>query len=134
MYDVGVLVAMLVCLITYAVYVQTLRDFQPQNTYEVYDSLGGAQAHVLLPKKVNPLTWNSKCCSKSKYLQLLCVFLAPDVDPPSLCYSYSLVHIFSPRLLIVFARWDSKLMYIPSHVFTFCPMSQLSFAIFIVPV
>ena len=76
MYDVGVLVAMLVCLITYAVYVQTLRDFQPQNTYEVYDSLGGAQAHVLLPKKVNPLAWNSKCCSQSKYLQLLCVFLS----------------------------------------------------------
>ena len=54
---------MLVCILSYAVYVQTIADFQPQNTYEVYDSLGGAQARALLPKKMNPLTWNSECCS-----------------------------------------------------------------------
>lgn len=60
LYDMGSLVAMLVCLITYAVYVQTLVQFRPQNTYEVYDSLGAAQARVLLPKKVDEPYFNSK--------------------------------------------------------------------------
>ena len=60
MYDLGLLVAMLVCLVTYTVYVQTVLDFRPQSTYEVYDSLGGAQARVLLPKKIDPSTWSSE--------------------------------------------------------------------------
>ena len=60
LYDLGVLLAMLVCILSYAVYVQTIVDFQPQNTYEVYDSLAGAQARALLPKKSSPLTWNSE--------------------------------------------------------------------------
>ena len=50
-YDMAVLAAMLICLITYSVFVQSLRDFGPQSTYDVYDSLGGAQARLLLPKK-----------------------------------------------------------------------------------
>ena len=54
----------LICLITYAVYVQTLADFQPQNTYEVYDSLAGAQARILLPKKADPATTNSEICPR----------------------------------------------------------------------
>ena len=62
LYDTGVLVAMLVCLITYSFYIQTLVDFRPQNTYEVYDSLGGAQARVLLPKKQNPAAVISESC------------------------------------------------------------------------
>ena len=60
LYDVGLLVAMIVCLITYTVYVQIMADFQPQYSYEVYDSLGGAQARLLLPKKLDPAFWNSK--------------------------------------------------------------------------
>lgn len=59
-YDFSLLVATVVCLITYAAYIQTMTEFSPQDTYEVYDSLGGAQARVLLPKKVNPTIWNSK--------------------------------------------------------------------------
>lgn len=60
LYDMGLLVGMLVCLITYAVYVQTLMQFRPHNAYEVYDSLAAAQARVLLPKKVDPPYANSK--------------------------------------------------------------------------
>ncbi len=51
LYDIGVLASMLTCLITYSVYIQSLVDFQPLDTYEVYDSLGAAQARLLLPKK-----------------------------------------------------------------------------------
>ena len=51
LYDISVLTAMLICLITYSVFIERLVDFQPQNTYEVYDSLGAAQARLLLPKK-----------------------------------------------------------------------------------
>ncbi len=58
LYDMGVLATMLICLITYSVYIQSLNTFSPQNTYEVYDSLGGAQARLLLPKKENPSTYN----------------------------------------------------------------------------
>ena len=54
----AVLAAMLICLITYSVYVQSVRDFSPQNTYEVYDSLGGAQARLLLLKKSNNASYN----------------------------------------------------------------------------
>ena len=57
-YDLGILTAMLICLITYSVYIQSLVDFQPLDTYEVYDSLGGAQARLLLPKKKAPTTYN----------------------------------------------------------------------------
>lgn len=60
LYDLSLLVAMVVCVITYTVYVVKIVDFWPQNTYEVYDSLGGAQAHVLLPKKVDPAVWNGE--------------------------------------------------------------------------
>ena len=60
LYDLGVLAAMLICLITYSVYIHRLVDFSPQNTYEVYDSLGGAQARLLLPKKKNPTTYNGQ--------------------------------------------------------------------------
>lgn len=49
--DSSILAAMLIWLITYSVYIRTLVSLQPQNTYEVYDSLGGAQARLLLPKK-----------------------------------------------------------------------------------
>ena len=58
LYDMAVLASMLICLITYSVYIQSLVDFQPLDTYEVYDSLGGAQARLLLPKKKNPSTYN----------------------------------------------------------------------------
>ena len=51
LYDIAVLTAMLICLITYSVFIERLVNFQPQNTYEVYDSLGAAQARLLLPKK-----------------------------------------------------------------------------------
>ena len=60
LYDLGVLAAMLICLITYSVYIHRLVDFSPQNTHEVYDSLGGAQARLLLPKKKNPTTYNGQ--------------------------------------------------------------------------
>ena len=50
-YDLAVLASMLICLITYSVYIQSLVDFQPQDTYQVYDSLGAAQARFLLPTK-----------------------------------------------------------------------------------
>ena len=59
-YDIATLAAMLVCLITYSIYIQSLVDFQPRDTYEVYDSLGGAQARLLLPKKQNPSTYNGE--------------------------------------------------------------------------
>ena len=52
--------AMLICLITYSVYIHSLVDFQPEGTYEVYDSLGGAQACLLLPKKQDPSTYNGE--------------------------------------------------------------------------
>ena len=61
LYDMAVLASMLICLITYSVYIQSLVDFSPQATYEVYDSLGGAQAHLLLPKKKNPSTYTGAC-------------------------------------------------------------------------
>lgn len=60
LYDMGILAAMLICLITYSVYIQSLVDFQPVDTYEVYDSLGGAQARLLLPKKKEPTTYNGQ--------------------------------------------------------------------------
>lgn len=60
LYDLGLLVAMVICLITYAIYIQIMADFQPQHTYEVYDSLAAAQARLLLPKKADPTYWNSK--------------------------------------------------------------------------
>ena len=61
LYDMAVLASMLICLITYSVYIQSLVDFQPLDTYEVYVSLGGAQARLLLPKKKNPSTYNGAC-------------------------------------------------------------------------
>ncbi|KAL0020782.1 hypothetical protein WJX79_001465 [Trebouxia sp. C0005] len=54
LYDMAMSAAMLVCLITYSVYIHSLVDFQPEGTYEVYDSLGAAQARLLLPKKQDP--------------------------------------------------------------------------------
>lgn len=70
LYDLGLLAAMLICLLTYAVYLKTMAQFQPQNTYEVYDSLGGAQAHVLLPQKMDPPTWNGE---QELLILLLCL-------------------------------------------------------------
>lgn len=55
-----ILAAMLICLITYSVYIQTLVTFQPQDTYEVYDSLGAAQARLLLPKKEDSSAYNGE--------------------------------------------------------------------------
>lgn len=67
LFDMTVLAAMLMSLITYSVSVQSLRDFSPQQSYEVYDSLGGAQARLLLPKKnVTALSdgeWHSYVCA-----------------------------------------------------------------------
>lgn len=60
LYDMSVLTAMLICLITYGVYIQSLKDFSPQNTYEVYDSLGAAQARLLLPKKNGTSSYNGE--------------------------------------------------------------------------
>lgn len=71
LYDLGLLLAMLVCLAAYSVYVHTMLDFRPLNSYEVYDSLGGAQAHVLLPKKVNPSAWNSEYSLSRNTLNLV---------------------------------------------------------------
>lgn len=67
-YDLGILTAMLICLITYSVYIQSLVDFQPLDMYEVYDSLGGAQARLLLPKKKDPTTYNG---GRSDFLSYL---------------------------------------------------------------
>ena len=63
LYDVAILAAMLICVITYSIYIQSLADFQPHDTYPVYDSLGGAQAHLLLPKKQESSTYNGETCS-----------------------------------------------------------------------
>ena len=60
LYDVAILTAMLICAITYSVYIRSLADFQPHDTYPVYDSLGGAQARLLLPKKQEPSTYNGE--------------------------------------------------------------------------
>ena len=57
-YDMVVLACMLICLITYSVYIQSLLGFQPQSTYQVYDALGGAQARLLLPKKAESSAYN----------------------------------------------------------------------------
>ena len=65
LYDLGVLGSMLICLITYSVYIQSLVDFKPPDTYEVYDSLGPAQAHHLLPKKHNPSAYNGNLSQPS---------------------------------------------------------------------
>ena len=67
LYDVGVLASMLICLITYSVFIHSLVDFQPQDTYEVYDSLGGAQARLLLPKKASNTTYNGELSCRSDY-------------------------------------------------------------------
>lgn len=58
--DLVILAAMLICLITYSVYIRTLVNLQPQSSYEVYDSLGGAQARLLLPKKQDSTASNGK--------------------------------------------------------------------------
>ena len=58
--DMSVLAAMLICLITYSVYIRTLIGFQPQDTYEVYDSLGASQARLLLPKKQDATAYNGE--------------------------------------------------------------------------
>lgn len=63
MYDVAILTAMLICVITYSIYIQSLADFQPHDIYPVYDSLGGAQAHLLLPKKQENSTYNGETSS-----------------------------------------------------------------------
>ncbi len=60
LYDMALFAAMLICLITYSIYIHSLVDFQPEGTYEVYDSLGGAQARLLLPKKQDPSTYNGE--------------------------------------------------------------------------
>ena len=54
---------MIICVITYSIYIQSLADFQPHDTYPVYDSVGGAQARLLLPKKQGPSTYNGETCS-----------------------------------------------------------------------
>lgn len=60
LYDMAILAAMLVCVISYSIYIHSLAAFQPQDTYPVYDSLGGAQARLLLPKKQEPTSHNGK--------------------------------------------------------------------------
>ena len=67
MYDLAVLASMLICLITYSVYIQRLVDFQPQDTYQVYDSLGGAQARLLLPKKQDSSVDNGELAASDSY-------------------------------------------------------------------
>ncbi|KAL0024068.1 hypothetical protein WJX79_002467 [Trebouxia sp. C0005] len=62
-YDLAVLASMLICLITYSVYIQSLVDFQPQDTYQVYDSLGAAQARLLLPTKQDSSVDNASSIS-----------------------------------------------------------------------
>ena len=66
-YDLAVLASMLICLITYSVYIQRLVDFQPQDTYQVYDSLGGAQARLLLPKKQDSSVDNGELAASDSY-------------------------------------------------------------------
>lgn len=58
--DLTILAAMITCLITYSVHIRTLVTLQPQSTYEVYDSLGGAQARLLLPKKQDSTASNGE--------------------------------------------------------------------------
>ena len=62
LYDMAILTAMLVCVITYSIHIRNLADFQPHHIYPVYDSLGGAQARLLLPKKQEPSTYNGETC------------------------------------------------------------------------
>lgn len=64
LFDLTALAAMTVCLIAYSISVQSLRGFSPQPTYEVYDSLGGAQARLLLPKKNSTSLHNGKAVCK----------------------------------------------------------------------
>ena len=63
LYDVAILTAMLICVTTYSIYIQSLADFQPHDEYPVYDSLGGAQARLLLPKKQEKSTYNGETSS-----------------------------------------------------------------------
>ena len=71
LYDMAVLAAMLVCVISYSIYIRSLADFRPQDTYPVYDSLGGAQARLLLPKKQEPSTHNGETsCVQLSYVLL----------------------------------------------------------------
>ena len=77
--DLGILAAMLIWLITYTVYIQTLVTLHPRNTYEVYDSLGGAQARLLLPKKQDPATSDSKPARRKSLTP--CHIIIPDMDP-----------------------------------------------------
>ncbi len=55
LYDTAVLASMLICLITYSVYIQSLVDFQPQDTYEVYDSLGRCPSAPAAAQEEEPL-------------------------------------------------------------------------------
>ena len=73
--DLLTLAAMLICLITYSVYIRALVTLQPQSTYQVYDSLGGAQARLLLPKKQDSTASNGKLVLLLLWLWLLVLLL-----------------------------------------------------------
>ncbi len=85
-YDLAVLASMLICLITYSVYIQSLVDFQPQDTYQVYDSLGGAQARLLLPTKQDSSVDNGELAASDSY-RLKLHFVSGVSAPASLTLS-----------------------------------------------
>jgi len=82
-YDLAVLASMLICLITYSVYIQSLVDFQPQDTYQVYDSLGGAQARLLLPTKQDSSVDNGELAASDSH-RLKLHFMSGVSAPTSL--------------------------------------------------
>lgn len=103
LYDMAILAAMLVCVISYSIYIHSLAAFQPQDTYPVYDSLGGAQARLLLPKKQGPSTHNGEIPSVQLLSRLLegCSALYPhrpmqkeirDLPPSELSFHIHLTH------------------------------------------
>ncbi len=94
-YDLAVLASMLICLITYSVYIQSLVDFQPQDTYQVYDSLGAAQARLLLPTKQDSLVDNGELAASDSH-RLKLHFIA-GVSAPA---SHTLGHDALPCMLI----------------------------------
>lgn len=85
--DLGILAAMLIWLITYTVYIQTLVTLRPRNTYQVYDSLGGAQARLLLPKKQDLAMSDSKPTGRSQQKNPQCNCLPPP--PPCSPHEHS---------------------------------------------
>ena len=103
LYDMAILAAMLVCVISYSIYIRSLADFQPQDTYPVYDSLGGAQARLLLPKKQEPSTRNGETPSLTSILHRYHISFAAVLQVGSftwgltMCFRFGLTMTSHPQ-------------------------------------